>query len=202
MEELKNLQVAELFEIEKHKRQLYGRKSERSSLSKGTDWDLKNGKDDFDGSNLPVGSCDESSAGVSFDMNIDAFSHSVFKPADPDDTLLPFCDEIAELVKVLDKATGKFEYRKKYIWGIKNKALKAAKNTSLIYSIIESCKMNELRPVKYIAEVLRKLIFGETDYMALLPMNISNNLIINQKYNSIWATYRQRYYSHTVSAYK
>lgn len=135
-------------------------------------------------------------------MNIDAFSHSVFKPADPDDTLLPFCDEIAELVKVLDKATGKFEYRKKYIWGIKNKALKAAKNTSLIYSIIESCKMNELRPVKYIAEVLRKLIFGETDYMALLPMNISNNLIINQKYNSIWATYRQRYYSHTVSAYK
>lgn len=48
----------------------------------------------------------------------------------------------------------------------------AAKNTSLIYSIIESCKMNGLRPVKYIADVLRKLVSGETDYMALLPMNI------------------------------
>ena len=57
----------------------------------------------------------------------------------------------------------------------------AAKNTSLIYSIIESCKMNRLRSVKYIADVLRKLISDETDYMALL-------LIINQKYNSIWAT--------------
>lgn len=49
----------------------------------------------------------------------------------------------------------------------------AAKNTSLIYSIIESCKMNGLRPVKYIADVLRKLISGDTDYMALLPMNIA-----------------------------
>lgn len=49
----------------------------------------------------------------------------------------------------------------------------AAKNTSLIYSIIESCKMNGLRPVKYIADVLRKLVSGDTDYMALLPMNIA-----------------------------
>lgn len=29
-----------------------------------------------------------------------------------------------------------------------------ARNASLIYSIIETCKMNGLRPVKYIAEVL------------------------------------------------
>lgn len=41
----------------------------------------------------------------------------------------------------------------------------------IIYSIIETCKMNGLRPVKYIAEVLRKLIGGETDYRALLPVN-------------------------------
>lgn len=52
----------------------------------------------------------------------------------------------------------------------------AAKNTFLIYSIIESCKMNGLRLVKYIADVLRKLISGETDYMALLPMNIAKQL--------------------------
>ena len=49
----------------------------------------------------------------------------------------------------------------------------AAKNTSLIYSIIESCKMNRLRPVKYIADVLRKLVSGDTEYMVLLPMNIA-----------------------------
>ena len=48
----------------------------------------------------------------------------------------------------------------------------AAKNASLIYSIIGSCKMNGLRLVKYIADVLRKLVSGDTDYMALLPMNI------------------------------
>lgn len=48
----------------------------------------------------------------------------------------------------------------------------AAKNMSLVYSIIESCKMNGLCPVKYIADVLQKLIYGNTDYIALLPMNI------------------------------
>lgn len=55
-------------------------------------------------------------------------------------------------------------------------------------SIVNYCKINGLRRVKYIADVLRKLISGETDYIALLPMNIANNLIINQKYNSIWVT--------------
>lgn len=49
----------------------------------------------------------------------------------------------------------------------------AAKNASLIYSIIETCKMNGIRPVKYIADVLRKLVAGETDYAALLPINIA-----------------------------
>lgn len=37
-----------------------------------------------------------------------------------------FCDETTELVKVLNKAIGKLEYSKKYIWGIKNPALKVA----------------------------------------------------------------------------
>lgn len=49
---------------------------------------------------------------------------------------------------------------------------KAVRNASLIYSIIESCKMNGLRPVKYIVDVLWKLASGEADYMALLPINI------------------------------
>ena len=48
-----------------------------------------------------------------------------------------------------------------------------AKNASMLYSIIETCKMNGLRPVKYIAEILTKLTAGETNYMSLLP--IDNN---------------------------
>lgn len=35
-----------------------------------------------------------------------------------------FCDETTEQVKVVNPSTGKFEYRKKYIWGIKNPGLK------------------------------------------------------------------------------
>ncbi|MCS2307467.1 MULTISPECIES: transposase domain-containing protein [Bacteroides] len=38
---------------------------------------------------------------------------------------------------------------------------------------MESCKMNGLCPVKYIADVLRKLVSGEIDYVALLPVNIA-----------------------------
>lgn len=37
-----------------------------------------------------------------------------------------FCDETTGLVKVLNTTTGKFEYRKMYIWDIKNPALKVA----------------------------------------------------------------------------
>ena len=33
--------------------------------------------------------------------------------------------------------------------------------------------MNGLHPVKYIADVLLKLISGDTEYMALLPTNIA-----------------------------
>lgn len=57
------------------------------------------------------------------------------------------------------------------------------KNMSLIYSIIE----NRLHLVEYIADILRKLVSSDADYMAILPMNIDNNLIINRKYNSMWA---------------
>ena len=48
---------------------------------------------------------------------------------------------------------------------------KAVKNTSLIYSLIETS--NGLYPVKYIADVLSKLIGGETNYASLLPVNIT-----------------------------
>mgnify|MGYP001728663562 CR=1 FL=1 len=49
---------------------------------------------------------------------------------------------------------------------------KVAKHISLIYSLIETCRMSMLRPVKYIADVL-KLIRGETNYASLLPVKIT-----------------------------
>lgn len=42
--------------------------------------------------------------------------------------------------------------------------------------LIEGCKMNGLCPVEYIADVLQKIISGETDYMALLSINIAKKL--------------------------
>lgn len=75
LEELKNLRAAELFEIERRKRQLYGRKSEKSSsLLKGTDKNLKNDEDDFDGSNPPVAPGNDSSTAVVSDMDPDLSS--------------------------------------------------------------------------------------------------------------------------------
>jgi hypothetical protein len=44
------------------------------------------------------------------------------------------------------------------------------RNATLIYRLIETCKMDGVRPVNYITETLRKLIGGETDYKALLPV--------------------------------
>lgn len=37
-----------------------------------------------------------------------------------------FCDETTEQVKVVNRSIGKMEYRKKYIWGIKNPDIKVA----------------------------------------------------------------------------
>ena len=49
---------------------------------------------------------------------------------------------------------------------------KAAKHISLIYSLIETCRMSMLRPVKYIADGI-KLIRGETNSASLLPVQIT-----------------------------
>ena len=40
-------------------------------------------------------------------------------------------------------------------------------------NLIISLRNNGLLPVKYIADVLRKLLFCDTDYMAFLPINIA-----------------------------
>ncbi len=48
---------------------------------------------------------------------------------------------------------------------------RGAEHAAFMYTIVESCKMNGIRPVQYIEDVLRRLSYGETDYGALLPTN-------------------------------
>ena len=49
---------------------------------------------------------------------------------------------------------------------------KSAKHASLIYSLIETCKMNAVKPVKYLERVFNEIANGATNYEALLPMNL------------------------------
>ena len=49
---------------------------------------------------------------------------------------------------------------------------KSAKHASLIYSLIETCKMNAVKPVKYLERVFNELSNGATNYEALLPMSL------------------------------
>lgn len=106
LEELKNLRAAELFEIEKQKRQLYGRKSEKSSsLRKVPEKDLKSEKDDFDGSNPPEVSCEDLSTPATPKMSNSESSSSACPVSQPqrsdyskrstrvNNVVMHYCDE-------------------------------------------------------------------------------------------------------------
>lgn len=47
----------------------------------------------------------------------------------------------------------------------------AAEDTAFMYSLIESCKLNDIRPREYIEDLLRRITDDQTDYTALLPCN-------------------------------
>jgi hypothetical protein len=47
----------------------------------------------------------------------------------------------------------------------------AAQNIAFMYSLYESCKLNDLNFFDYINDVLTKLMKGETDYKSLIPCN-------------------------------
>lgn len=152
LEELKNLCAAELFEIEKQKRHLYGCKSEKSSsLFKDTDKDLKNDKDDFDGSTPAADTCSESSASATpvMDFASTLFIKAVRYAVNEWEAV---CRYVNNGRAEIDNNTAK-RLMKPVCLGRKNYLFcgseQAAKNTSLIYSIIKSCKMHRLRPVKY-----------------------------------------------------
>ena len=47
----------------------------------------------------------------------------------------------------------------------------AAQNIAFMYSLYESCKLNDLNFFDYINDVLTRLMKGETDYNSLIPCN-------------------------------
>ena len=47
----------------------------------------------------------------------------------------------------------------------------AAQNIAFMYSLYESCKLNDLNFFDYINDVLTRLMKGETDYKSLIPCN-------------------------------
>ena len=47
----------------------------------------------------------------------------------------------------------------------------AAQNIAFMYSLYESCKLNDLNFFDYINDVLTRLMKGETDYRSLIPCN-------------------------------
>ena len=47
----------------------------------------------------------------------------------------------------------------------------AAQNIAFMYSLYESCKLNDQNFFDYINDVLTRLMKGETDYKSLIPCN-------------------------------
>ncbi len=49
-----------------------------------------------------------------------------------------------------------------------------------MYSLYESCKLNDLNFYDYINDVLTRLMKGETDYKSLIPCNYQGEHIVTQ----------------------
>ncbi len=50
----------------------------------------------------------------------------------------------------------------------------AAQNIAFMYSLYESCKLNDLNFFDYINDVLTRLMKGETDFKSLIPCRSSS----------------------------
>ena len=54
----------------------------------------------------------------------------------------------------------------------------AAQNIAFMYSLYESCKLNDLNFFDYINDVLTRLMKGETDYKSLIPCRSSYSRLL------------------------
>lgn len=54
-----------------------------------------------------------------------------------------------------------------------------AENIAFMFSLFESCKLNEINFGDYIEDILTRLMEGEQDFMSLIPCNYNSNKKVN-----------------------
>ena len=56
-----------------------------------------------------------------------------------------------------------------------------AENIAFMFSLFESCKLNDINFGDYIEDILTRLMEGEQDFMSLIPGNYNSNKKLNVK---------------------
>ena len=56
-----------------------------------------------------------------------------------------------------------------------------AENIAFMFSLFESCKLNDINFDDYIEDILTRLMEGEQDFMSLIPCNYNSNKKVNVK---------------------
>ena len=56
-----------------------------------------------------------------------------------------------------------------------------AENIAFVFSLFESCKLNDINFGDYIEDILTRLMEGEQDFMSLIPCNYNSNKKVNVK---------------------
>ena len=56
-----------------------------------------------------------------------------------------------------------------------------AENIAFMFSLFESCKLNDINFGDYIEDILTRLMEGEQDFMFLIPCNYNSNKKVNVK---------------------
>ena len=56
-----------------------------------------------------------------------------------------------------------------------------AENIAFVFSLFESCKLNDINFGDYIEDILTRLMEGEQDFMFLIPCNYNSNKKVNVK---------------------
>ena len=56
-----------------------------------------------------------------------------------------------------------------------------AENRAFMFSLFESCKLNDINFGDYIEDILTRLMEGEQDFMSLIPCNYNSNKKVNVK---------------------
>ena len=56
-----------------------------------------------------------------------------------------------------------------------------AENIAFMFSLLESCTLNDINFGDYIEDILTRLMEGEQDFMSLIPCNYNSNKKVNVK---------------------